>query len=243
MYPEAGEATITHVPSGRGTTGIGREPRTTSSAIGPVVTHGIRAKGKVRRYARTNRLRFLWTLTYADEPATRAEVTVHLRWFLQQMRRLFGRLPLVVVIEEGGASGRLHVHFGAPRFLSIESVRRAWPHGIVHVGDPRKLAGRVPVRRLAAYLAKYVAKELDADELADPKGRDAGAHRYLVTQGFQPTRWRLRYVRIGAASERMRGLYGEPDAMVSFGDWQKGPIFGLWYSFPDGCLHPPPRPG
>jgi hypothetical protein len=187
-------------------------------------------------------MRFLWTLTYAVEPATRQEVTGHLRWFLQQMRRLFGKIALLVVIERGSATDRLHCHFAAGRFLSIEKVRRAWSHGIVHVGDPRKLPGRVPVRRLAAYLAKYVAKQQEELEQDDPKSRGLGEHRYLVTQGFSPTAWSLRYVRVGAAEERMRGLYGAPDAMVAFGDWDEGPIFGLWYSFPDRCLHPPPRP-
>ncbi|HEV2930093.1 MAG TPA: hypothetical protein VGW74_15475 [Propionibacteriaceae bacterium] len=195
----------------------------------------------MRRYCRANRLRFLWTLTYATEPATRGEVTRHLRWFLQQVRRHFGRLPLIVVIERGSAHDRLHCHFAAGRFLSIETVRRCWPHGFVHVGDPGQLPGRVPVRRLAAYLAKYVAKQVEGLELEDRKAREAGAHRYLVTQGYTPAAWSIRYARVGAAAERMRGLYGEPDAMVAFGDWEEGPIFGIWYSFPDVCLHPRPK--
>lgn len=157
------------------------------------------------------------------------------------MRRLFGRQPLIAVIEAGGLNGRLHVHFAAARFLSIEKVRRAWRHGWVHVGDPRKMPGRVPVRQLAAYLAKYVSKQLDDEADGDLRQRSAGQHRYLVAQGFQPTAWSLRYVRVGLADERMRGLYGEPDAMCSFGDWQEGMIFGIWYSFPDGFLHPPPQ--
>jgi hypothetical protein len=196
----------------------------------------------VRRYCRANRLRFLWTLTYSTAPRTRAEVTRHLRTFFKRLGTLFGRLPLIVVIERGTKTDRLHVHFAAGRFLSIEGVRRCWPHGIVHVGDPRKLPARVPARRLAAYLAKYVAKDLD--EVADqgPKERAGGEHRYLLTQGFSPAAVCFRYKRIGQAHERMLGLYGQPDVEIPFGDWDTGLIFGLWCAFPDHLLHPPPRP-
>jgi hypothetical protein len=187
-------------------------------------------------------MRFLWTLTYAQEPATRAEVTRDCRRFLKRVGEHFGRVPLIAVIEEGGANGRLHVHFAAARFLSIEKVRRCWRRGIVHVGDPRKLPGRVPVRRLAAYLAKYVAKELDDIAADGPKQRAKGEHRYLVTQGFTPAAWSLRYGRVGYAYERLRGLYGEPDAMCSFGEWQAGGIYGIWFSFPDRLCHPAPSP-
>jgi hypothetical protein len=195
----------------------------------------------VRRYCRANRLRFLWTLTYATEPSARKQVTTDLRWFFQQIRRTFGKLPLVVVIEEGSSSGRLHVHFAAARFMSIEKMRRCWRHGFVHVGDPRKMPGRLPVRRLAAYLAKYVAKELEEGGEGGPKERAEHEHRYLVTQGFSPTAWSLRYRTFTAAHERMRGLYGQPDGDVPFGTWERGEIFGIWFAFPDHVLHPPPR--
>ena len=207
------------------------------------MSHGTRAKGKVRRYCRANRVRFLWTLTYAAEPPSRRCVTRDLRWFQQQMRRTFGRLALCLVVEEGAEGGRLHVHFGAPRFLSIEKIRRAWGRGHVHVGDPRKMPGRVPVRKLAAYLAKYVAKDLDQADEATPKGRAGGEHRYFVTQGFSPAAWRLRYGTQAAAVERMLGLYGHPDVTVPFGDAETDPIYGVWFQFPDEYLHPPPRPG
>lgn len=194
----------------------------------------------MRRYCRANRMRFLWTLTYREAPSSRKQVTKDLRWFFRQMGRLFRKQALIAVIETGTATNRLHVHFAASRFLSIEKVRRAWGRGIVHVGDPGQLAGRVPVRRLAAYLAKYVSKQSDDVATEGAKERAQGEHRYLVTQGFTPAAWSLRYVRVGQAHERMLGLYGQPDAECPFGDWHEGPIFGIWYSFPDRFLHPPP---
>ena len=242
LYPTAGEATITHAPSAVAVTGGAEFASGTAKSYRPSVSHATRAKGRVRRYCRANRLRFLWTLTYAHEPSKREQVTADLRTLFRRLRMLFGRLPLLAVIERGTKTDRLHVHFAAGRFLSIEGVRRCWPHGIVHVGDPRKLPARVPARRLAAYLAKYVAKDLDQDAEGDAKDRAQGEHRYLVTQGFSPTAVCFRYKRIGQAHERMRGLYGHPDVEVPFGDWDTGLIFGLWCSFPDHLLHPPPRP-
>lgn len=196
----------------------------------------------MRRYCRANHLRFLWTLTYATEPTTRRQVTAHLRTFFRRLASCFGRMPLIVVIERGSATDRLHVHFAAGRFLSIEAVRKCWPHGIVHVGDPRKLPGRVPARRLASYLAKYVAKQAGEVAQEGAKDRAKGEHRYLVTQGFTPAFWRIRYNRLGEAYERVRGLYGEPDVEVPFGDWTTDLIIGIWYAFPDHLLHPRPRP-
>jgi hypothetical protein len=240
VTPAAGEATITHAPCAAGrVSGVGTLSSSTERCA-PYVSSATRAKGKVRRYCRANRLRFLWTLTYATEPATRAEVTAHLRTFFRRLRTVFGRMPLLVVIERGTTTDRLHVHFAAGRFLSIEGVRRCWPHGFVHVGDPRKLAGRVPVRRLAAYLSKYVSKQADAEAGAEAKDRAEGEHRYLVTQGYTPKSWSLRYQRVGQAYERLLGLYGAPDVERDFGDWDKGLVFGIWYAFPDHLLHPPP---
>ena len=242
LYPAAGEATITHAPSAVRVTALCDGTPSTGRSAAPHVSHGVRAKGRVRRYCRANRIRFLWTLTYSTEPSTRAQVTKHLRTFFKRLGTHFGRLPLIAVIERGTKSDRLHVHFGAARFLSFETIDKIWPHGWVHVGDPRKLPGRVPVRRLAAYLAKYVAKDLDAGAEGDAKDRAEREHRYLITQGFSPTAVCFRYKRIGQAAERMRGLYGHPDMEFPFGNWDRGLIYGIWYAFPDHLLHPPPRP-
>lgn len=204
------------------------------------MSHATRAKGKVRRFVRANRLRFLWTLTYATEPPNRKAVIRHLRSFFAAMRRWRKGLPLIVVIEEGTQTGRLHVHFAADRFLSIEAIRGLWGHGIVHVGDPRKLPGRVPSRRLAAYLAKYVSKALDEVAKEGAKQRAKGEHRYLVTQGHSPSGVTLRYRFPEHALERLTGLYGQPDFLYPFGVWGSAEPYGWFFSFPDHALHPPP---
>jgi hypothetical protein len=194
----------------------------------------------VRRYVRANRLKRLWTLTYRGAPASRAAVVADLRRFYRRIGKVIGRVPLLTVIERGELGGRQHVHFATDRFLPIRKLYACWPHGYVHIGDPGQLAGRVGVRKLAAYLAKYVAKQIDDDENEGEQGRAKREHRYLVTQGFTPTAYSLRYGRIGQAVERMHGVYGKPDVSVPFGDWETGLVYGIWYAFPDHILHPSP---
>jgi hypothetical protein len=242
LYPTAGEATVTHAPArSRGAAGA-RRPLGDGLPSAPCVAHGTRAKGRIRRYTRANRLRFLWTLTYGKEPRSRKQVTQDLRRFFRRLAATFGRLPLAVVIETGSATGRLHVHFAAPRFLSYEKVKRAWGHGIVDVGDPRKLPGRVPPRRLAAYLAKYVAKQAGEVAQDNPKDRAKGEHRYLVTQGFTPVACRGRYRSAREAKAHLHRLYGQPDVVIPFGNPDVDLIYGVWCSFPDHLLHRQPRP-
>ena len=116
-----------------------------------------------------------------------------------------------------------------------------WARGIVHVGDPRKLPGRVPPRRLAAYLSKYVTKQHVSEDGELLEDRAPGEHRYFITQGFTPTTWRFRVRTIGQADELLRMLIGEPDVRVDLtgvGEWV---LAGEWLSYPDACLHPPPR--
>lgn len=194
----------------------------------------------MRRYVRANRLKRLWTLTYRRVPADRAGVIRDLRQFFERVRFQFGKLPLVAVVERGDLRGRLHVHFAADRFLPIRKMYRCWPHGNIDIGDPGRLAGRVGVRQLAAYLAKYVAKQVDDGDGQGEQCRAEGEHRYLVSQGFTPTAYRLRYGTFTEAHERMLGLYGQPDVAIAFGDWDTDPAYGMWFSFPDHVLHPSP---
>jgi hypothetical protein len=98
----------------------------------------------------------------------------------------------------------LHVHFAVGRYVGQRLIQDVWGRGITHI----KLIGDLPVgsgaleeaRRAAAYLAKYVTKNI-ADE------RIPRLHRYEVAQGFQPVKVPLsddsdRAV-IAQASERM----------------------------------------
>lgn len=194
----------------------------------------------MRRYCRANRLDRLCSLTYAKAPADRAECVAHLRRFFERLQAVFGRLPIVAVLEKGSTNGRLHAHLAVGRFIPKQQLERIWGHGFVDIRKFKGKGQRWNQRELAAYLAKYVSKSVEAmpGEAAE-QGAD-GKHRYQLTQGWTPRTFRLRFYRLGQAEERLRGLYGQPDVEISFGDWTEDFIFGRWYSFPDHLLHPPP---
>jgi len=240
LYPAAGEATITHAPvAGRSSSSSWSSAKTAKSSV-PTVSHATRAKGKVRRYCRANREDRLVTLTYRDAPAARSTVTEHVRRFRERFQKVFGRRAIVAVIERGGTTGRLHVHLALNFYVPKAVLARIWGHGFVDIR--KSLRGRQQWRHrdLAGYLAKYVAKALDPEAEDGPEERAKSEHRYLVSQGFTPKSYRLRYHRIGQAHERLIGLYGHPDIEAPFGDWAEGLIYGIWYGFPDHLLHPPP---
>jgi len=182
----------------------------------------------------------MWTLTYADEPPDLRTVNRHLRWFQRQLLRVFGKLAHVEVVETGSERGRFHVHAGADRFLSIEGVRRCWPHGYVWVGDTKRIRGRMAVGQLARYLAKYITKDLDGLADDDPKGREDGGHRYLVAQGFQPE---VISARVASAAKFLAGameLLGEPDRVIAWDARPDVPAYGYWAGWPeDSWYHPP----
>jgi hypothetical protein len=147
------------------------------------------------------------------------------------------------VFEFGEQNGRLHVHFACNFFVARQLLRKLWGHGHVDVRKRAARGGQWPLRDLARYLAKYIAKDQEGEGEVHPCKRQAGQHRYLVTQGFMPRRYSLWYRRIGEAYERLVGLYGHPDQQFAFGDWHDDLIFGIWYSFPASCLHPNRPPG
>lgn len=215
----------------RGSSPLARGPK--AGQLPPGAGAARRAKGKVRRYCRSNRLRFLWTLTYAQEAACRAACGADWAEFARSLRRNLGRLPLVAVIERGTLNGRLHLHFATDRRIPVELVRHLWHRGRIHVGDPGKLRGRVPPRRLAAYLAKYVAKSVE--EAADEQlaGAAVGRHRYFLSQGFSPVCWRTRYSHVDYAVAYIELIIGCPDTAIEFDLRPDSPVFGWWFGWPD----------
>lgn len=237
--PQAGEATITHVP--RAGTAAARPLGELAKSAAPTgVSCGRRAVGVVRRYCRANRLDRLATLTYATEPPDRATLVAHWRRFLERFQKRFGRRPVVAVIERGAENGRLHIHLALGFYVGKRVLAKLWGRGFVDIRKKHSGERKWRQRELAGYLAKYVSKEVDQEAAEDPKERAEREHRYFCTQGFKPATWRIRYGRIGQAYERLRGLYGAPDLELPFGEWAPGEIFGVFYSFPDGMLHPPP---
>ena len=152
-----------------------------------------RAGGKLRRYAATNRLNRLGTLTYGPPRCTDPkELRTHVADFFRQLRDGLGGepLPYVWVPELHKDGVNFHLHFAVGRFVPRQLITSAWGRGFVHI----KLLGDLPVgsgplaeaRRAAGYLSKYVSKTF-----SDPSLRVPGMHRYDCAQGFQPAVTRL----------------------------------------------------
>ena len=182
LYPRAGEVT-----------GVFRSAREPDPASVPILPDrpapmghdgGRRAQGRMRRYAATNRLNRLGTLTYGgegqhDPRAVRQDVG---RFFRRLRGEVGGALPYLWVPEWHKSGHGLHVHFAVGRYIRRGWIEDAWGHGFVHIkllGDlPAGASSLAEARRAARYLAKYVGKDLG--------GSLGGLHRYEVAQGFQP---------------------------------------------------------
>jgi hypothetical protein len=184
----------------------------------------------------------LATLTFGGSPPSRRLLTATARRFFERFRARYGKRPIVAVFERGGQLGRWHIHLALNFYVPKPVLQKLWGHGFVDIRKSGRSQERWRQRDLASYLAKYVAKSLEEVPEEGAEERAKGEHRYLVTQGFTPGAWSLRCYRVGQAYERMLSLYGKPDLECPFGDWEEGLIFGIWYAFPDHCLHPPPQP-
>lgn len=138
-----------------------------------------RRRGQMRRYCVANQLRYMWTLTCADQTHDLDEMRRRMALLMRKLRHLLGgRFPYVYVFEQH-KSGAWHVHLAVPSYIPHAEVKRLWSHGIVQVANRnRKGDAAGSPRSLGRYLAKYVSKTLDAGE--------SHRHAYEVGQGFQP---------------------------------------------------------
>jgi hypothetical protein len=179
LYPDAGEAVATF----QSAAGHPRSFGTAQPASDAAQVAARRARKQVRLYCASNRLAYLWTATYAPTEDARHQP----RLVRQDVRHLFRRLrtdlgrafPYLWTTEWHSTGHGLHVHFAVGERVDHATVRSAWRRGHVWVSAPTR-GGRGDVedaRRVARYIAKYLAK--------DHQARD-GLHRYEVAQGFQP---------------------------------------------------------
>jgi hypothetical protein len=195
-----------------------------------------RAVGNLRRYAAHNKLSEMMTLTYETEPPL-DEVSRHLEHFWRRWCRATGRQipPYVIVPEWGPANGRLHLHAGINWWAELEAVEVCdccarpalrckrtippagclcvgclWGHGFV--GAPERLDAKH--WQLSAYLAKYLAKDMDRQLF--------GHQRYRVAKGFQPRPTVLRRRSVEEARQGMLEAFGgeRPSFMWSSEDPQ-----------------------
>jgi hypothetical protein len=217
LYPGAAEATGWYVSAVRSSAGGSWwEPEPDRSAA----EAARRARARVRRYCVENRLNRLGTLTYGppfcrDPRAVRG----HVGGFFRRLRTETGPLPYLWVPELHEDGERYHLHFGVGQFVHWRSIRRAWPHGFIHI----KLIGDLPVgsgtigeaRVTAGYLGKYVGKALEDGP--------AGLHRYEVAQGFQPLCQRIVGTTLEEVLAKAAEVMGSPPAEVwdsaTVADW------------------------
>jgi hypothetical protein len=184
----------------------------------------------------------MWTLTYKVAREKRATVAGDLRQFYIRLQSLYGRMPLLAVIERGKrGTRRLHVHLAVDRWLHIDVLRDCWRLGHVWVGDGTKCPGNPGVKRLARYLAKYIAKEVQLEQDGEAI-REPGAHRYLTTQGWAVPAIRARFPSSSRALSALTRVYSPPELVIAFGDPGVDPVWGYWLAFPDHALIDAPAP-
>lgn len=184
-----------------------------------------RARTKMRRSAVANRMVYLWTLTYAVEPATRDAVIRDIQRFFKRLARELGKtVNRIAVVETGDLNGRLHVHFVTDSRLDWTMMGRVWGHGYVLYRDYTKRHGKgaAAARKAAGYCAKYAGKALE-----DGHGRQA----YLISEGLDVGKRHTRFLDSSEAlAFAVMVLGGDADAVLSFSDdWDghEGPP--AWY--------------
>ena len=130
---------------------------------------GVRARSRIRRYATTNRLDALVTITAAIllPPLQFAQRIRHL---IRRCTRKLGPVPWLWVAELGSKSGRFHVHMMS-RASEADWLAESWTAGAV---DVRFLATIEDIRATAHYLAKTFHEP------------PILAHRYYLSRRFNP---------------------------------------------------------
>jgi len=212
-----------------------------------------RARTSLRRYCASLGIDKLGTLTFRCRRCRRPEGCVcaegpdrprhderdYVLGCIEAFRRAvmarFGRIPLVVVIEEHD-DGHLHVHFGFSKYLDKYALRKCWPHGFVDLrrlrvkGTRAKRSHREHARACASYLAKYVTK--------DPS-RSKGDKGYSTTRGLVAPPRRSRFM---TKEECERWLLLQTGSLPEYvwssdemPEWEAPPVLLLFYGDgPDG---------
>lgn len=144
--------------------------------------HG-RAQKAVRQYCVRWGLTKMWTFTFKTAQWDKKQVKAYMNEFLMRWRQLNGGkpFPYLYVIELHPEGHGYHVHVAVPggMFTDFFQLRRVWGHGRIRFDKNNRHSGesRNDARRLAVYLSKYLAKDLNDDHCK-------GEHRYEPAQGF-----------------------------------------------------------
>ncbi len=142
-----------------------------------------RAVKSVRQYCVRWGLTKMWTFTFKEAQWDKNQVKAHMNSFLMRWRTLNGgkAFPYLYVLELHPKGHGYHVHVAVPggMFTDFFQLRRTWGHGRIRFDENNRHSGesRNDARRLAVYLSKYLAKDLNGDHVH-------GEHRYEPAQGF-----------------------------------------------------------
>jgi hypothetical protein len=194
-----------------------------------------RSRRMISRFCVANRLRFMWTLTFAveewDVDQARGAV-VELMAALAE--RTGGPFPYLYVFElHPGTDDKpqghgLHVHMAIPMYVGHDEFTRAWGRGHCWVTTPgrRGTASAVAARSAARYLAKYVDKSIEDNQ-------SFGRHRYEVAQGFQPECVRVRRWNLADGVRYVIEQFGRQPSFVWSShedpDWLGPPCCRMWF--------------
>ena len=147
---------------------------------------GRAAKKRVRQACKTIGADRMITLTYRANMTDRETALKHWDRFRRRMRK-FKEFHYVAVIEEQ-ERGALHFHVAVNGRQSYHLLRSIWSSIVgvdeqgrsmsnIDVRNPSKFGfGKEGVHKLAAYIAKYCAKEMDC--------RDLDQKRYFASRGI-----------------------------------------------------------
>lgn len=195
-----------------------------------------RAKGRMRRQIRKNRGRFLWTFTYETAVYDYDQVVADVGSLLVNLRESEGHVWIILVAEPHPGGHGWHVHAATNRWIDHAAMHSYWGKGWVWVGDHAHKHKKWVTRELAGYLAKYAAKGLTDDRLFGCGARPPGAHRFWVTQGFEPQKVRKAFRLMRDAALWVLKHYGPWDHEVILGETMDVPVEGFWWEFPDKYL-------
>ena len=248
-WPQAGEATISYVPTGAGVgesfwSRLDEDERRSRNHERATK----RAVGATRRYMVANRLRHMWVLTFADGlhgPEGRAECMRQVAAFAERLTAAVGRQAYWYSPELHPGGHGWHVNFFVARRIKHAQVETLWGHGFVWVKDwaqDSRVKGLglplvVAVRLGATYGCKYASKDWGEEVLVD------GAHRYEIAQGFQPDEHAERLATLSEAMAFVHELFGGHLAADVWSSdqaeaWDAPPVYCLRWD--DGLDDRPP---
>ena len=132
-----------------------------------------RARSMIRRYALAYNLRYMWSLTIAEEVTDLGEAWRMFTNFVRRMKYA-GLMPSYwVAVPERQQRGVWHFHVVCNQYVKVRQLREAWGHGFVWVN-----AGKAD--KAAGYAAKYIGKSLEENE-----AREEGQRRFRNAKGMR----------------------------------------------------------